>query len=81
MKSLFTTVLGVYIYRQYCSHGERDMKRLREDVLFISQPASLDDRLTFSGNTVLTDSFLTDVPPSTTSDVCMSIDSGLVVIA
>lgn len=39
------------------------------------QPASLDGRLVFSGNTVLTDSFT----PRTTSDVCMSIDSGLVV--
>lgn len=38
-------------------------------------------RLMFSENTVLTDFLLTDVPPSTTSDVCMTIDSKLAVIA
>lgn len=60
--------------------GRELLNGVREDVLFISQPALM-ARLMFSGNTVLTDSFLTDVPPRATSDVCVSIDSGLLVIA
>lgn len=45
------------------------------------QPASLDGVDSCSLGTPCKNPFLTDVPPSTTSDVCMSIDSWPLIIA